>query len=114
MNSRFAFTLVEVLVSMMIVLILSGLLFTVGSQSIRRAHEVVCLLNMKQIHSAVLLYEADYGEYPENNVRDSAFVPYLANQVPHCFARDPKNGYLFDYIIYIPTKNDSSKVKLAE
>lgn len=100
-------TILELLVTISIILILAGLLFSSGSGGVRRAKETTCLANMRQIHNAILLYESDMGGYPANNVRDAAFLPYLGGRAPSCWARDPRNGYLFDYVVYIPTKSDS-------
>ncbi len=56
------FTLIELLVVIAILSILAAILFPVFSQAREKARSVSCLSNMKQISSAVMMYEQDYDE----------------------------------------------------
>jgi len=60
--SRPGFTLIELLVVIAIIAILAAILFPVFHQARERARTASCLVNMKQIGTAVLQYTQDYDE----------------------------------------------------
>ena len=66
-GSRQAFTLIELLVVIAIIAILAAILFPVFAQAREKARQIACLSNMKQIGTAMMLYNQDY---------DEALVPY--------------------------------------
>ena len=57
--SRRAFTLIELLVVIAIIAILAGILFPVFAQAKRAAKKIVCISNLKQIGSSIVLYMGD-------------------------------------------------------
>jgi prepilin-type N-terminal cleavage/methylation domain-containing protein/prepilin-type processing-associated H-X9-DG protein len=60
-----AFTLIELLVVIAVIAILAALLFPVFAQTRERARMTVCVSNMRQIGSALMMYVQDYDEtYP--------------------------------------------------
>lgn len=77
MNSRIvqtrrAFSLIELLFVIAIISLLAALLFPVFSKARENARSTLCLSNMKQMGTALHLYVQDYGEtYPMNRLPDA-------------------------------------------
>jgi prepilin-type N-terminal cleavage/methylation domain-containing protein len=63
-GNRSGFTLVEILVVVAIILLLSGMLFKVGSMLSDRANRAQALAELQQIANALEEYFANYGMYP--------------------------------------------------
>ena len=63
MNSRRAFTLVELLMVIAIIAMLAALLLPALSRAKQRAQATVCLNDGKQLMAAMLLYTADNNEF---------------------------------------------------
>ena len=62
---RKGFTLIELLVVIAIIAILAAILFPVFIHVKQKAHQVVCLNNLKEIGTAYLLYLEDHaGRFP--------------------------------------------------
>jgi prepilin-type N-terminal cleavage/methylation domain-containing protein/prepilin-type processing-associated H-X9-DG protein len=59
---RRAFTLIELLVVIAIIAILAAILFPVFAQAREKARQSVCLSNLKQIGTALMMYTQDYDE----------------------------------------------------
>jgi prepilin-type N-terminal cleavage/methylation domain-containing protein/prepilin-type processing-associated H-X9-DG protein len=81
-SRRSGFTLIELLVVIAIIAILAAILFPVFGQARDKARAATCLSNMKQIETAVLMYNQDYDEmYP--TVHSGAYLvliqPYVKN-----------------------------------
>jgi general secretion pathway protein G len=62
-HGKGAFTLIEVLVVIAILLILSGLLFPVFAKAKDTAKDRVCASNESQIYKAIVLYMNDHDDY---------------------------------------------------
>jgi len=61
-TGRSGFTLIELLVVIAIIAILAAILFPVFAQARERARMSACVSNMRQIGSALMMYEQDYDE----------------------------------------------------
>lgn len=60
---RKGFTLVELLVVIVLILILAGLVYSVASSAIRRGHSAVCAQQLRQIGVATQLYCEDHDGF---------------------------------------------------
>jgi len=64
-SKRLGFTLIELLVVIAIIAILAAILFPVFAQAREAARKTACASNLKQLGTAVLMYQTDYdGTYP--------------------------------------------------
>lgn len=63
-TARSGFTLIELAVAMLIILMLVGLLIVAVQGARARARQGVCLNNMVQVAKSVQEFEATYGKYP--------------------------------------------------
>jgi len=90
-DSKRAFTLIELLVVIAIIAILAAILFPVFAQAREKACSATCLSNLKQIMTAVKMYDQDYDEqsmdYVWYNRGDGVWLtwmeflnPYIKNQ----------------------------------
>jgi prepilin-type N-terminal cleavage/methylation domain-containing protein len=110
MNRRlYAFTLVEVLVCIVIIVILAALIMSASRKSVSAAKGTVCQLNLKQVHLALSLYEEDQGMYPPwNNLRYPGLLPYFKESVPRCPTARPyvkRGDWGFDKEDYVLNVN---------
>lgn len=71
LGGRGAFTLVDVLVSLVIIAILMGLLLPAMSTASESARRVACQSNVRQIGLAIVMYADDYG----GSMPTSVFLP---------------------------------------
>ena len=77
MKHRSAFSLMEILVCIGIILILIALIFPILTGAKLRAKETIYIANLRQIYSAALMYRADFDANPPNNLTFPAWRPYL-------------------------------------
>src|SRR4051794_13434702 len=70
-RARSGFTLIELLVVIAIIAILAGILFPVFASAREKARQVSCSSNIRQIGTALLLYQQDYdGSFPFQDLRN--------------------------------------------
>jgi prepilin-type N-terminal cleavage/methylation domain-containing protein len=62
MTQRRGFTLIELLVVIAIIAILAAILFPVFAQARDKARQTGCLSNLKQVGTALMMYQQDYDE----------------------------------------------------
>jgi prepilin-type N-terminal cleavage/methylation domain-containing protein len=75
-TERDGFTLIELLVVIAVIATLAALLFPVFARSREKARQAVCLSNLKQIGSAMMMYVQDYDEtYPGGSPGSDFWVP---------------------------------------
>src|SRR5690348_13372868 len=70
------FTLIEMTVVMLIIILLFSLLFTAGASMFERARKVQAKNDLTQIVTAVSAYYTEYGKYPvtvTDNTKDAYF-----------------------------------------
>ncbi|OHB72872.1 MAG: hypothetical protein A2Z25_05195 [Planctomycetes bacterium RBG_16_55_9] len=75
-NKRAAFTIVELLTVMSIIVILIGLLVPALNQVRRYAYEVKQKAQLKSIDTAVELFNSEFDGYPDSSALDPAGVEY--------------------------------------
>jgi prepilin-type N-terminal cleavage/methylation domain-containing protein/prepilin-type processing-associated H-X9-DG protein len=90
---RRAFTLIELLVVIAIISILAAILFPVFVQAKRTAKQIVCVVHIRQIGMAMLMYRTDYDDVWPSAVRAEA-TPGFAPQT-FWIGYDNNNGPLF-------------------
>jgi type II secretory pathway pseudopilin PulG len=64
MQRRRGFTILDVLITVGIIALLAGLVFTALAPSRAKAKESACISNLRQIHASLLAYAADWGPNP--------------------------------------------------
>lgn len=60
-NMRRAFTLVEILVVVAIIMVIAGIAYPVISSSRKSAHRAACISNLRQCATALVIYSNDHG-----------------------------------------------------
>ena len=79
---RAAFTLIELLVVIAIIIVLAGMIFTVGPAVIDRGNRVQAASDTAQIVTAVKSYYTDYGAYPLNKNQTGAPTVIRCSEIP--------------------------------
>src|SRR5262245_17724349 len=59
------------------VAIIAAILFPVFAQSREKARQVSCMSNVKQLSTALLMYEQDYGRVPSASNWSDGMYPYV-------------------------------------
>ncbi|HUV63410.1 MAG TPA: type II secretion system protein, partial [Sedimentisphaerales bacterium] len=75
-NNRAAFTIVELLTVMSIIVILIGLLVPALNQVKRYAYGVKQMAQLKSIDTAIELFNSEFDGYPDSSARGPDDVPY--------------------------------------
>ena len=82
MNTRRAFTLVELLVVIVIIGILAALITVAVAGAMRSSHRASIGVQMNQIAMALEHYRAEFGEYPPDMFDDEALVRHVRKRWP--------------------------------
>lgn len=64
-RSEFGFTILEILVSVFVVALLTGLSFTVADALIKKSHKAKCMTNLRSIHAGLTSFFSDRGHWPQ-------------------------------------------------
>ena len=95
---RKGFSLAEMLTVIVIVAILLSIVIPVFRSSRASANKVVCISNLKQIYTALKLYQVDNDNcYPPNSVTWPGLVTYLKVSF-HCPSSRNSSGE-YDYLL---------------
>lgn len=104
------FTLVEMMIVVAIIAILVAVLMPNFIRARAQAQTAACMMNLKEIATALELYQADNDRYPAASSQavdgsDTDLLPYL-KQVPI----DPAAGasQYYEYTVTNPTAGDAS------
>ncbi len=124
-NER-GFTLIEMMIVVAIIAILVTILVPNLMQARSQAQTAACESNLKEIATALELYETDHDAYPDSGTVDgnnSDFLPYM-QQVPVDPAAGPGKPYTFtvttsgnsapSYVITCPGTHDPSTLKAID
>ena len=95
-STKMGVTMAEILTVLVIIAILSGLLMSIISSAKSKAKETVCISNLRQIYTAVSLYQSDLGEYPPNSLAFPGLKPYYRTLL-HCPASREDLSGEYDY-----------------
>jgi prepilin-type N-terminal cleavage/methylation domain-containing protein/prepilin-type processing-associated H-X9-DG protein len=80
LHSRRAFTFIELLVAMTIIVILGAILFPVFAKAQEKARQTTCLANLHNIGAALRMYAVEnYGHLPPTS---NDFAPLLIKHLP--------------------------------
>src|SRR5947209_8324637 len=94
------FTLIELLVVIAIIAILAAILFPVFARARSKARQAVCLSNMKQLGTGLMIYAQDWDEtLPINDYIGNGLAPLIG-------WRDPRAGDSWCSGIYPYVKNN--------
>ncbi|GIV02707.1 MAG: hypothetical protein KatS3mg015_1537 [Fimbriimonadales bacterium] len=88
------FTITEVLVAMVIIVLVASLLYPVFLKLRSRSLELVCISNLRQIHGAAMLYRADYGGDGVYGTPEEMGLPYWMDQLEEA-GYLPRNSGVF-------------------
>jgi prepilin-type N-terminal cleavage/methylation domain-containing protein/prepilin-type processing-associated H-X9-DG protein len=67
-HKKYGFTLIEIMVSILIIAILSAIIFSALSSSRRKGQITVCVSNMHQLNQSLQMYISDYDDtYPDTD-----------------------------------------------
>ena len=105
MSGRRAFTLIELLTAVAIMVILAAILFPVFALSRDKARAATCLSNLKQIGAGVQMYLQDYNEelfpYPGTDPSESRTgMAVAASDQPRMQWWNALNPYLKNYSVF--------------
>ena len=92
MNTRRAFTLVEILTVIVIISILAALVTVAVAGAMRAGKRAAIATEMSQIAMALEQYKNEFGEYPPDFFDDDALVRHVKKRWPRFMFSDPLPG----------------------
>ncbi len=111
-STQSGFTLIELLVVIAIIAILAAILFPVFAQAKEAAKKTSCLSNLKQIGTAMVLYETDFDDSFPNTRNGLLWIgrqfrwpmmPYLALALKQSGANNPYVATGDSPLLYCPS-----------
>jgi len=113
MSSRRAFTLIEIIVVISIILILAAIVSHIAGQSKRYGDKVACISNLKNLHTNAILYFQDNYSFTEVNDLEDKRIFNVISQGNLSTAQCPaaRDAFRALYTIWGPTISNINNSK---
>ena len=110
-NNKKGFTLVELIVTMVIILIMAGVLTFVVKKILASSRQSQCEANLKKISLGLQMYHSEHGKFPEDgysygdidpNPLSVTLADYVGGKLPFICPEDKDQTSISNYASYDP------------